>query len=83
MNRRVAVGFGYAAVTKDREEVWHEPREWTSWEDLPTVQTFENMARRDPDHDWRAIMDGPLHGETYQRHGPNEWVLVESNQGFA
>jgi hypothetical protein len=29
------------------------------------------------------VLDGPLHGETYQRQGKNHWVLVERNLGFA
>ena len=81
MRSRIAVGFGYAAVTKDGEEVWSEGY-GAPWNKLPTLRKFENMARKDPDHDWRAIMHGPLHGEEYQRHGKGKWVLVESNQGF-
>ena len=83
MNRRVAVGFGMAGVTKDGAEMWSEPNGDYSWHDLPTLQTFENMARKDPDHDWRAFMFGPLHGEEYQRHGRNLWVLVKEEDGFA
>ena len=43
----------------------------------------EAMAAADPDHDWQIALEGPLSGRTYQRHGPNEWALVEQNQGFA
>lgn len=53
-----------------------EPEYWT-------VSRVERLARQDPDHDWRIILYGPLHGEVYQRHGKSQWVLVESNQGFA
>ncbi len=82
MNRRVGVGFGFAGITKDGELMWSEPID-SVWAHFPTMMTFENMAREDPNHDWRAIMDGPLHGETYQRHDKNKWVLVKSNIGFA
>ena len=75
----VAVGFGDAHISKDGEVVWRERNQVR----LPTLRTFENRAAKDPDHDWRAVLDGPLHGETYQRQGPKEWVLVERNQGFA
>lgn len=51
--------------------------------DYWTVSRVERLARQDPDHDWRIVLLGPLHGEVYQRHGRNQWVLVESNQGFA
>ncbi len=48
-----------------------------------TFADAENAAKADPDHDWRVTMFGPLHGETYQRHGDGEWNLVEKNEGFA
>lgn len=51
--------------------------------DYWTVSRAERLARQDPDHDWRIVLYGPLHGEVYQRHGRNQWVLVESNEGFA
>lgn len=82
MTARIAVGFGYAGVTKDGKEVWSEPHNY-DWGDLPTLMTFENMARKEPDADWRAIIDGPLSMREYQRHGRNEWVLVRKGMGFA
>lgn len=51
--------------------------------DYWTVSRVERLARQDPDHDWRIVLLGPLHGEVYQRHGQSQWVLVESNEGFA
>ena len=82
LNRRIAVGFGFAGVSKGDEQVWTEDGD-EKWADMPTLMTFENMARKDPDHSWEAVMHGPLHGETYQRQGRNLWVLVEKNKGFA
>jgi hypothetical protein len=43
----------------------------------------EKLAAADPDHDWRVVLDGPLSGVTYQRHGPAEWLVVAKNGGFA
>lgn len=51
--------------------------------DYWTGADAEKAAAADPDHDWRIVKFSPLHGETYQRHGPNEWMLVEVNEGFA
>jgi hypothetical protein len=48
-----------------------------------TLRAAEARARKAPRHDWRIVLDGPLHGETYQRQGKNRWVLVEKNEGFA
>lgn len=46
------------------------------------VAQAERVAKRDPDHDWRIVLYGPLHGEVYQRQD-GEWLLVEKNEGFA
>lgn len=81
LSGRVAVGFGDAHVSKDGVVIWREGNQ--EWGELPTLRKFENMAAKDPNHDWRAVLNGPMHGETYQRQAPKEWVLVERNQGFA
>ena len=79
----IAVGFGYAALHRDGQPVYVEPNEPQSDDDYMTVAQAEAMAAADPDHDWQIALEGPLSGRTYQRHGPNEWALVEQNQGFA
>lgn len=76
----VAVGFGYAAIEKDGEPIFIEG---FNDKDFHTLVEFEEMARQDPDHDWRCILEAPLRGRTYQRHEEGKWVLIESNQGFA
>jgi len=79
MRRPIAVGFGDAHVSRDGETIYREEPDGP----YRTVQWAENRAKRDPRHDWRIVLDGPLHGETYQRQGPGYWVLVARNQGFA
>ena len=82
MNWRIAVGFGYAAVECGSKVIWSES--WNmEWSELWTVQKAENLARKRKKGDWRIVLDGPMHGETYQRQGRNRWVLVKSNNGFA
>jgi len=78
----IAVGFGYAALHKDGQPVWTEPSDCDE-EDFLTGAQAEQMASCDPEHDWRIVMEGPLSGRTYQRHGPGSWALIEQNQGFA
>jgi len=82
LDKIIAVGFGTACVTRDGElvldgERWHENDGWLRFADA------EAQAALDPDHDWRVVLHGPLHGETYQRQGEDRWVLVEKNEGFA
>ena len=82
MDMIVSVGFGCAMVTRDGVPVFQDDQS-VDGDDIPSVQHFEDMALKDPDHDWRIHKHGPMHGEVFQRHGVGTWVLVESNQGFA
>lgn len=81
LDRPIAVGFGYAGLLRDGLGVWEEQQ--CDDEEPMTVAQAEAMAAADPDHDWRIALHGPMHGEVYQRHGQNEWVLVEKDEGFA
>jgi len=83
MNMLIAVGFGDSYVSMDGERIYTEPCNPQSEDEYKTVQFFEDLARLDPDHDWRIHKYGPLHGEVFQRQGDNLWVCIESNQGFA
>lgn len=80
MSREIAVGFGFAAVTRNGETVWQEDdRDEMVWQ----VKDAEKAARKAPRADWRIVLHAPLHGETYQRHGKGRWLLIEKNEGFA
>jgi len=82
MDMLIAVGFGSACVTKNDEFIYDEQGVEND-DDYWTVQDAENVAKLDPDCDWRITKIGPLHGETFQRQGDNNWVCIESNEGFA
>lgn len=81
MSACIAVGFGYAGVTRDGIEVWSESDavDGMVWE----VQDAEDEALKDPDHDWRIFFHGPMSETTYQRHAAGQWVLVAKGDGFA
>lgn len=79
MDMDIGVGFGASWLSRDGEQVLDGEKE----DDQVTVQRCEELAVADPDHDWRIVRYGPLHGETFQRHGPGKWICVESNRGFA
>lgn len=83
MDKVIAVGFGSADLTRDDELVLDGERAFQRGKEVPTFADAEKLAVADPDHDWRVTLHGPLHGETYQRQGVKEWVLVETNEGFA
>ncbi len=78
----IGVGFGFCSVTRDGETVWEEDAALDEQE-LHDLAHFEAMAKADPDHDWRVDLQAPLRGRTYQRHGADRWVLIDSNEGFA
>lgn len=86
MDMVIGVGFGMAIATKDGEVVYDEMdvmRGGGDFDDLAELRQIEEMAAKDPDHDWRVKLHGPLRGSEYQRHDTARWVLIESNQGFA
>lgn len=83
LNMLICVGFGDAYVTKNGKEIYNGEEDYRNGNKPKTIKYFENLARKNPKSDWRIIKYGPLHGETFQRHGKNKWVCVESNQGFA
>lgn len=82
MDMVIAVGFGYAAVTKNEKEVYSEMG-CNDKNELWTVQDAENLAKQDPDNDWRIHLIAPLSERHYQRQGENLWVLYEKGKGFA
>ena len=73
--------YGDARLTCDGATVW----DFENGEPADAIDGHEaeKRALQKPNGDWRIVLEGPLHGETYQRHGPGLWVLVERNAGFA
>jgi len=81
MDQIIAVGFGYAAVTKNDKEIHvesndYEEKDWTA-------QDAELLAEKEPNNDWRIHLVAPLSERHYQRQGNNNWVLYEKGIGFA
>lgn len=98
LDAAIAVGFGYAACTKDGREVLSEPDTPILYDDdgemlpedqqppepyYPTGLDAERLALADPNHDWRITLEGPLSGREYQRQGEGNWVLISQSEGFA
>ena len=81
MDSHICVGFGSAGYSKDGETLWQEQAE--EYDETPKVQSVEDMAKKDPDHDWRIFFYAPLYEFEYQRQGDGIWVLVRKGMGFA
>lgn len=92
MKKLVSVGFGAAQVFRNDEFVADGEtgiiirngiqEEFEPWS-LSFGDVEEMASADDQDADWRIVLHGPLHGETYQRQGPEQWVCIERNHGFA
>ena len=83
MERMIAVGFGSAGYSRDGVQLWDEGTTEEGEEKLPTVADVEELAKADPDHDWRIFFFAPLYESEYQRQGEGVWVLVRKGMGFA
>lgn len=80
MDMLIAVGFGSAMVTCGHKVIFMEMYDDTEFH---TLAEFEEMAKKDPNHDWRVSLNAPLRSREYQRQGDNNWVLIASGEGFA
>lgn len=79
LDRKIGVGAGVAEIRLDGVPVWRD----TAASDLLSGHDAERLAARDPDRDWQIVLEAPLYGRTYQRHGVGLWVLVGQSEGFA
>ena len=77
--------YGPECVIRRDGSLWFCPAygDGVEWTDNRTLMFIELQARKEPNHDWRFAFRGPLRDATYQRQGRNEWVLVESGDGYA
>lgn len=82
MDRCIAVGFGSANYSRDGTCLWEESL-LIDGDEPPTVQHVEDLAKADPDHDWRIAYYAALYEAEYQRQGDGVWVLVKKGMGFA
>lgn len=94
MDSTIAIGFGYAQVTKDGNIVYDEalvePKhleekgpDTTEWPPYWTGQDAEDAAAADPDHEWRILVHGPLSGGEWRRSASSVWTLVKDLGGLA
>lgn len=78
----IVAGFGEAKIMKDDIVVYNEAPN-TDFFDAPLLSSFEKLAKKEPDKDWRYILNLPLRSAVYQRHDNDTWVLIEKGIGFA
>lgn len=87
LDDRIGIGFGNAALVRDGQVIWKETAE-TEFDDCITGAQALSIAQREPQHDWRIIIDGPFSKVVYQcqydaENGNYIWALLEKSEGFA
>ena len=83
LNMMIVAGFGGAYISKNGKEIYNGESDYHKRGKAKTLRYFELLARKSQKADWRLVKIGPLHSETFQRQGKNNWVCIESNKGFA
>ncbi len=81
LEKVIAVGFGNSELLKNDMVVWEEGNK--EFEDCITFADAEEIAKQDPDNDWRVHLLGPLSEVEYQRQDEGQWVLIKAEEGFA
>ncbi len=80
LDTAIYFGFGGWTIRKDGILFFQGTDDY---DEAPTLLKFEELAREEPLSEWVAELYSPLRGATYQRHGYDNWVLIETNEGFA
>lgn len=72
-------------LQKNGKTVWDFHQDWDGKveDGIMTVQQAEDLAKKEPDEDWRIYLLSALSEANYQRQGDNSWVLYETGQGWA
>lgn len=73
LNHNYHPGFGFIVVKKDGEDALIQYYD----DNKRLAMRAENLARKDPEHDWRFEIKGPLNDAVFKRHGKNRWVLIK------
>lgn len=85
METKLYNSFGGWNISCDGESIdidRDDPGEY-NWEDLTSLSEIEEQAKKKPNSKWIADYFGALRGATYQRSDCGQWILIETNQGFA
>jgi hypothetical protein len=77
----IGVGIGYAALTRDGEAVYEE--DGRQQRELMTVAQAEELARREPERDWRIHLVAQLENRHYRRQGAGLWLLYKRGYGMS
>lgn len=78
----VAVGVGYAALTRDGEPVYEA--EYGELEHAMSVRDAERLAATEPEHDWRIHLVALRDERHYRRDADDgRWHLYQRGYGLS
>jgi len=77
----IGVGIGYAALTRDGVAVYEE--NGRPYCNLMTVAQAEELAKREPERDWRIHLVAQLENRHYRRTTDGSWVLYQRGFGLS
>lgn len=75
-------GFGGYKVYKNGK-MFYMGKPDAKWESYKTLKKIEREAKKYPRSKWVVELNNPLRGAKWKRNSKGEWVLFETNQGFA
>jgi hypothetical protein len=81
LDAQVAVGVGYAALTRDGVPVYEA--DCFALEQAWSVGDAERLAAAEPDHDWRIHLVALRDERHYRREAEGRWLLYERGYGLS
>lgn len=81
MNEVLYNGFGGYSVYKNNK-LYYSGDPQGEWNSFKTLKDIEKVAKKEKGS-WKVVLDSPLRGATWRRNEVGQWILKETNQGFA
>jgi len=74
-------GFGGYSVWKNNK-LYYSGNPQGEWESFKTLKDIEKIAKKEKGN-WKVVLNNPLRGATWRRNKVGQWILKETNKGFA
>ena len=81
MNEVLYNGFGGYSVYKNNKH-YYEGDPQGEWESFKILKDIEKVAKKEKGS-WKVVLNSPLRGATWRRNKKGQWILKETNLGFA
>ena len=82
LETKLYLGYGGWNITKNGKPFFANDND-LQWEENKDLAHVETLIGEDTENEYVAIFDTALRDEKYQRHTKDNWVLIETGDGFA